>query len=570
MQVQTKELIGLRQRFTELEKSETERKKAEAALRESELRYRILAEAAQDFIYLIGPDMRIKYVNNAGAQKLQSSPEDIIGKQIDEFFQPEEDRRRNIKKVFETGEQVYVEKKYPFPGGDLWLGSRLVPVENKAGGISAVLGLSRDITKRKRAEEQLMKQNTVLDAINSVFQETLTCETDEKVARTCLAVAEELTGSKFGFICEVNQAGRFDTIAISDPGWGACIIPKTKAVLMVNDLEIRGIRGRVFKDEQAMIFNDPSSHPDWVGTPEGHPPITCFLCVPLKHTGRTIGMIAVANKESGYDLADKEAVETLSVAFVEALNRKRAEEELARHTQELARSNAELEQFAYVTSHDLQEPLRKIQAFGDRLKAGYDEALDERGHDYLERMQNAAGRMQTLINDLLKFSRVTTKAQPLVQVNLAEVVREVVDSLEAHIERTGGRVEVDDMPTIDADPTQMRQLLQNLISNGLKFHKEEEPPVVRVHGKLIDNRCQITVEDNGIGFDEKYLDRIFTIFQRLHGRLEYEGTGVGLAICRKIVERHGGSITAKSTPGQGAKFIVTLPVKQLKEGNNNE
>jgi len=281
-------------------------------------------------------------------------------------------------------------------------------------------------------------------------------------------------------------------------------------------------------------------------------------------------MIAVANKESGYDLADKEAVETLSVAFVEALNRKRAEEELARHTQELARSNAELEQFAYVTSHDLQEPLRKIQAFGDRLKAGYDEALDERGHDYLERMQNAAGRMQTLINDLLKFSRVTTKAQPLVQVNLAEVVREVVDSLEAHIERTGGRVEVDDMPTIDADPTQMRQLLQNLISNGLKFHKEEEPPVVRVHGKLIDNRCQITVEDNGIGFDEKYLDRIFTIFQRLHGRLEYEGTGVGLAICRKIVERHGGSITAKSTPGQGAKFIVTLPVKQLKEGKNNE
>ncbi len=228
---------------------------------------------------------------------------------------------------------------------------------------------------------------------------------------------------------------------------------------------------------------------------------------------------------------------------------------------ELEQANTELEEFAHVASHDLQEPLRKIQAFGDRLNSRYHDALDERGSDYLQRMQNAAARMQRLIDDLLAYSRLTTKAYPFAPVDLAEVTQGVVSDLEVRIEQTGGRVEVGDMPTIDADPTQMRQLLQNLISNGLKFHKKE-PPVVKVHAKLLGEVCQMIVEDNGIGFDEKYLDRIFTIFQRLHGRLEYEGTGIGLAICRKIVERHGGSITAESKLGEGATFIIALPVKQ--------
>lgn len=185
--------------------------------------------------------------------------------------------------------------------------------------------------------------------------------------------------------------------------------------------------------------------------------------------------------------------------------------------------------------------------------------------------------MQTLINDLLAFSRVTTKAQPFVPVDLARVAREVVTDLEVRIEQTGGSVEVGDLPSIDADPTQMRQLFQNLIGNALKFRRQETAPRVRVCGQRlpgqeqgpsgnapVTERYQITVTDNGIGFDEKYLDCIFNVFQRLHGRGTYEGTGVGLAICRKIVERHGGSITARGTPGQGATFIVTLPVAQPK------
>jgi light-regulated signal transduction histidine kinase (bacteriophytochrome) len=256
-------------------------------------------------------------------------------------------------------------------------------------------------------------------------------------------------------------------------------------------------------------------------------------------------------------------------------------EEETRWRQNLARSNAELQEFAYIASHDLQEPLRKIQAFGNRLKDKCGEALSDQGRDDLERMQKAAERMQTLINELLTLSRVTIKAQQFVPVNLAQVAREVLSDLELRVQQTGGRVLVDDLPTIDADPVQMRQLLQNLISNALKFYRIESPPVVKLYSKhfTIDQEqqpakefpvaelCQIIVEDNGIGFDEKYLDRIFNVFQRLHSRSEYEGTGMGLAICRKIAERHGGNVTAKSTPGQGATFIVTLPIKQARGKN---
>jgi PAS domain S-box-containing protein len=240
--------------------------------------------------------------------------------------------------------------------------------------------------------------------------------------------------------------------------------------------------------------------------------------------------------------------------------RMRARDELHAFTVKLQQSNRELEDFAYVASHDLQEPLRKIQAFGDRLKVRYEETLTGEGADYLKRMQSAAARMQALINDLLTFSRVTTKAQPFVPVDLNVVVHEVVHDLEVRIHQAGGEVTVGELPTLDADPSQMHQLIQNLISNGLKFHKLDTPPRVTVSGKKSHDTAEIVVTDEGIGFDERYAERIFTMFERLHGRGAYEGTGIGLAICRKIAQRHGGDISARSTPGEGATFIVTLPV----------
>ena len=248
--------------------------------------------------------------------------------------------------------------------------------------------------------------------------------------------------------------------------------------------------------------------------------------------------------------------------------RKNDEQELHANAVRLEQSNRELQDFAFVASHDLQEPLRKIQAFGDRLKNKYGVVLDETGLDYLARMQNAAARMQVLINDLLSFSRITSKAKPFERVDLQEIAQAVVSDLEIRIEQTGAKVDIDPLPIIDADPTQMRQLIQNLLSNALKFQQADVKPHIKITAERVKSDasfCEITVADNGIGFEEKYLDRIFTLFQRLHGRSEYEGTGVGLAVCRKIVERHGGQITAHSAPQQGAKFIISLPSQHWKE-----
>lgn len=234
--------------------------------------------------------------------------------------------------------------------------------------------------------------------------------------------------------------------------------------------------------------------------------------------------------------------------------------ELRETLTELARSNSELAQFASAASHDLQEPLRKIIAFGGRLREHLDGALDGEAQDYIQRMQRSAERMGCLISDLLALAQVTTKAKALEDVEMITLTKEVLSDLETRIAQSGGRVDIDNLPKLRADPLQMRQLLQNLIANGIKFRKKDAPPIVTVRGKDLNNGfCEITVQDNGIGFEEKYLDRIFKPFQRLHSRLEYEGTGMGLAICDKIVARHGGHLSAKSSPGSGSTFIIRLP-----------
>ena len=240
-------------------------------------------------------------------------------------------------------------------------------------------------------------------------------------------------------------------------------------------------------------------------------------------------------------------------------------------TEELERSNRELQDFATIASHDLQEPLRKIQAFGDRLAERSTGVLDEEAEDYLRRMKNAAGRMQSLINDLLEYSRVTMRPEPPRPVDLGRVVAEVLSDLDERIRISNGQVHVGPLPTILASPLQMRQLFQNLIANALKFHPTGVAPDVHVEaiargdgrgaGGRRDRRpvWEIRVRDNGIGFEAKHVERIFAPFQRLNGSQAYEGTGMGLAICRRIVALRGGTITAKSQPGAGATFVVTLP-----------
>ena len=247
-------------------------------------------------------------------------------------------------------------------------------------------------------------------------------------------------------------------------------------------------------------------------------------------------------------------------------------EQLVRErTDALEKTNAHLEEFATVASHDLQEPLRKIQAFGNRLHARCASALDDQGKEYLDRIIKSAVRMRTLINDTLTFAKITVNTRDLDVVDLNCIARDVLSDLESLLQDNGGTVELGDLPAIEADSVQVRLLFQNLIGNALKFHRAGVAPVVRISAQRVPavqvrnapvgpEWNEISVSDNGIGFDEIHVERIFQVFQRLHGRSHYEGTGMGLAICRKIVEWHKGEITARSTPGEGSVFLVRLPV----------
>ncbi|TAL86523.1 MAG: PAS domain S-box protein [Rhodanobacter sp.] len=245
--------------------------------------------------------------------------------------------------------------------------------------------------------------------------------------------------------------------------------------------------------------------------------------------------------------------------------RREADEALARAMEDLRIRNRELQDFAYVASHDLQEPLRKIQTFSDRLQSRLASTLEASSLDYLQRMSRAASRIQTLINDLLAYSRAGSSQASMRNVDLSEVLASVIDDLQERVEAAAASIEVGALPTLRADPTQMRQLLQNLLANALKFRAAERACRIRIAARELTpvegaegGRWELRVEDNGIGFDEGYAERIFAPFQRLHPRNRFEGTGIGLAIVRRIAERHGGSVRAEGHTGQGASFVVTL------------
>ena len=416
--------------------------------------------------------------------------------------------------------------------------------------------LQKELDNRKQAEKTLAEQSQSFERKQTILELHVKARTDQ--LQSLQLRYERILNSAGEGICGLDPKGK--------------IIFANPAAAKITGWTVEELVGKVECDELRRLQNQNGEETDMDGA---------FECEYFRKDGTPFLVERTRTR-----FFDGERTAGAVVIFKDITERKNVQAKLTEKAAELERSNSELEQFAFVASHDLQEPLRKLQAFADRLKtkcSGLD--LGE-GWDYLERMLNASARMQRLISDLLTFSRAIRTAQPFVPVDLNIVAKEVLNDLEVRIEQTKAVVKTEQLPTIDADPTQMRQLFQNLIGNALKFQRPDSVPevIIRskvmnegsdkndtafisnsnppVNGLLADGVCELTVADNGIGFDEKYSDRIFAVFQRLHGRTEYEGTGVGLAVCRRIADRHGGKITARSKPGQGSTFSVVLPLKQ--------
>jgi signal transduction histidine kinase len=289
-----------------------------------------------------------------------------------------------------------------------------------------------------------------------------------------------------------------------------------------------------------------------------------------------LGMLVLARINIGNEGKLRQSLEQQNDKLAEQV--KIRTKELTVYSEELSRSNRELEDFAFVASHDLQEPLRKIRAFGDRLMTTYRQELEGKGVDYIKRMNTAAERMSNLINDLLEFSRITTRGKEFLDVDMKTVIKDILSDLEIAIEESNSQITVGNLPVIKGDKGQMYQLFLNLLSNAIKFRDPDVSPQISIqcnqdetYDEITEQPVQwhvITVTDNGIGFEQEFADKIFVPFQRLHGRSEYKGTGIGLAVCRRIVERHCGTISAKSELAKGAVFTLKIPVAATLFNNN--
>lgn len=438
--------------------------------------------------------------------------------------------------------------------------------------------------QEQKAIEALENSYNLINIISDAQNQFIGTQDNKQVFKNLLNRLLEYTSSEYGFIGEVftDSEGQpyLKTDFLTDISWNE----ETNRLYqqsLDNGMEFHNLKtlfGAVMVTGEVVISDDPIHDPRRGGLPAGHPPLNAFMGLPIYKGEQLIGLVGLANRPQGYtqDLADNLAPYLAACANLILAVRSEAlrdrltqelrlsEQALKNYASRLEYSNKELEQFATVASHDLQAPLRKVMLFSDYLRTALAERLDEESLDYLNRLQRATTKMQSLINDLLALSRISRKGKPFVPVDLQQVAEDVVSDLEGLVRENAGKISIGPMMTIDADGVQMQQVLQNLIGNALKFHRPGVPPLIEVSAvPVTDQFCEIRVQDNGIGFDEKYLDRIFTLFERLHGDQEYGGgSGLGLAIVKKIVDRHHGQVTAHSQMGVGTTFVVTLPIHQ--------
>ena len=545
-----------------LERESSVREQAETDLEHERGLLRSLIDNMPDFIYVKDIQSRFVIDNPAHVRQLGAALEDeVLGKTDFEFFPRELAERyyADERAVMESGEPMVGEEEPTVdPGGaPRWVSTTKVPLRDPKGEVVGLVGISRDVTDHRRAEEAAAREAELTEKLAQLARSLLSVGPIEDISQLVLDHARELTDSAIGFVGFIDpETGDLVVPTLTREAWDDCRVPDKEVVFH----EFTGVWGWVLRERKPLVTNAAASHPQWRGTPEGHVPVERFAAVPALIGTSLVGEVAVANAGRDYTERDAAVLGRLADLFAIAVWRKRAEAELERTAAELARSNRELEQFAYVASHDLQEPLRMVSSFVQLLAQRYEGQLDAEADEFIHFAVDGAHRMQALINDLLTYSRVERRGKELKPVAAEAVLERALLDLHAAIEESGAEVTHDPLPEVVADEIQLGQLLRNLVSNAIKFHGEA-PPRVHVGVRERDGEWLFSVRDNGIGIDPQFADRIFMIFQRLHTREEYPGTGIGLAVCKKIVERHGGSIWVEGQPGAGSTFYFTLPIK---------
>ncbi len=530
------------------------------ALRETELRHKHLFMSIPDPILILDVEShRFEDVNDAALKEygytrkefLQLSPDDLSAgpEEPEDAFQP--NPARSMGKV----PVQYHRRK----------GGAVFPAELTAGTFTVknkdkVFAVVRNISERKDAENKIRESEeryrTVYNQLRYIASGTAPATSGRHFFQSLVSHLALALNVKYAFICvyKGDDNALFRTLALCENGE------------ILNNIEYEATDTPF----EMVAANQIALYPKNL---KAHFPKRLFLLgkdiesyigIPLPDDrGQTSGLLGIMDNKPIRDIENAKSILSVFASRAAAeLQRMWAEEKRSENAEKLRDSNRELQDFVAIASHDLKEPLRKIINFGDRLQTVVPES-DAAGRDYLMRMQSAAARMQTFLEDLLLYTEVGSKESHFKQVDLNEVIREVLHDMQTEIERRSARVRVVHLPVLEADPFQMRQLFQHLIANALKFHRENVPPAVRLDSRFRkEGLWEISVEDNGIGIDETHVERIFRPFERLHSQSDYEGTGIGLTLCHKIVSRHNGRIEVKSQPEAGTVFQILLPEKQ--------
>ena len=645
-------------------------------LQQSEERYRILAESSPEMIFVIDREDQVQYVNQRAAGQFGKTPDQVIGLPRLDIFPPTvgEGQALGLKKVLETGETLSSESEVIFPTGKVWLETQLVPVRDDSGTVSAVMGISRDISERKRAEQIIREEKALSDSIinslpgifylfdaqgkflrwNKNYEQVSGYSAEEMLERNPLdfftgdekTLVEEriretfVTGSsqvEANFISRNGQSNPYLLTGLRVMldgqvyliGTGIDITERKQAEQIAETrlrileyaeahtldeilqktldevgalvhspvgfyhfvdadqqnltlqawstrtleeycqsdreglhypIDQAGVWVDCVRERRAVIHNDYASLAHRKGLPAGHASLTRELVVPVFRKNTIVAILGVGNKPRNYTEAEADLVTFFADLAWTIAESKQVKQNLQKANEDLTRSNSELERFAYVASHDLQEPLRMVTSYLQLLERRYKPSLDGDALEFINYAVDGSNRMKTLINDLLAYSRVGTRSKEYKPVDLEAVLGQVLRIYQTSVEETHAQITHDPLPVVMGDEGQLEQLFQNLVGNAIKFHGDEAPQV-HIGVKKESQNWLFSVRDNGIGIDPQFYERIFIIFQRLHNREEYAGTGIGLAISKRIVEKHGGRIWIESEPGKGSTFYFTIPNK---------